>query len=83
MRKRRNQGFHQSTWLIGNQVVVEIAMAILVYFGGFLLAIVCACFALRKRTKRKTALLLSIAAVLLVVAQIALWQVIVASGNAM
>jgi uncharacterized membrane protein len=61
--------------------MVEIAMAIVVYFGGFLLAIVCACFALRKAIKRKTAILLSIAAVVLVVVQIALWQVIVASGN--
>lgn len=62
--------------------MVDLVMVIVVYFGGFQLAAVCACFALRKATKRKTAILLWIAAAVLALAQLALWQVLVSSGNA-
>lgn len=61
--------------------MVEIAMAIFIYYGGFLLAVVCGCFAIRKAIKPKTRILLLIAAAILVLAQIALWQVIVSTGN--
>jgi hypothetical protein len=61
--------------------MIEIIMAIFIYIGGFLLAAICACFALRKATKRKAKIWLLIATAVLVFGQIALWQVIVFSGN--
>jgi hypothetical protein len=61
--------------------MAELAAFIIIYYGGFLLATICACFAIRKATKRKTAKLLLIAAIVLVLAQVALWELIVSSGN--
>jgi hypothetical protein len=62
--------------------MADLVMFIGVYYGGFILAAICVGFAIRKRSECKTAIWFLIAGAVLALAQLALWMVVVESGNA-
>ena len=62
--------------------MIEFVLFTIFYYGGFFLAIACACIAVRKETELKTARILLIAALILFLAQLGIWQMALKSGNA-
>jgi hypothetical protein len=52
------------------------------YFGGFVLAAICAVFAIYKAKNRKVSMSLWFAAILLMLIQVGLWALAVETGNA-